>query len=67
MIINVIVMVIGLLLLIYGIKSKTKFFLVIGLILLCLGLISGFIDYKLGGGEFNNHRVPFTIDHLPGI
>lgn len=64
MIINVIVMVIGLLLLIYGIKSKTKFFLVIGLILLCLGLISGFIDYKLGEGEFNNHRVPFTIDHM---
>ena len=64
MIINVIVMVIGLLLLIYGIKSKTKFFLVIGLILLCLGLISGFIDYKLGVGEFNNHRVPFTIDHM---
>ena len=62
--INVIVLTIGLLLSLYGVKSKTKFFLVIGLILLCFGLISGVVDYKLGEGEFNNHRIPFTIDHM---
>lgn len=38
--------------------------LVIGAFLLCFGLISGIMYYKLGAGEFNNQRLLFTIGNM---
>lgn len=65
MILNIILMLIGAAFLIYGIKSKTKFFIIAGALLIGLGLISAGIDYAMGGaGAVDNHRLPFIIDSM---
>lgn len=65
MVLNLVIMLIGAAFLIYGIKTKTKFFIIAGGILLCFGLISAGIDYKMGAaGGIDNNRVPFVIDRM---
>ncbi len=62
MILNVILMLIGAAFLFYGIKSKTKFFIIAGAVLIGFGLISAGFDYFMGGaGEVDTHRLPFII------
>lgn len=60
---NIILLVIGVLLLIYGIKVKTKYFSIIGIVIICLGLISFVMDYRNGAGFFDNSRVPVVIEN----
>lgn len=63
MFMNLAIVLIGAVLLVYGIKSKTKFFIIAGCVLLGFGLISAGIDYKMGAaGGVDNHRVPFVIN-----
>jgi len=65
MIINIILMLIGAVLLIYGIKNKIKFFIIAGVVMIGLGLISLGIDYAMdGAGEVDTHRLPFIIDGM---
>lgn len=64
MLLNCIVLFIGILLLIYGIKNKTRFFIIAGAALLLLVILSIGIDYKMGDGDFNNSRIPFVIDSI---
>ena len=65
MIMNIILILIGVAMLIYGIKNKTKFFIIVGAVLIGLGLISAGIDYAIGRtGEVDTHRVPFMIDNM---
>lgn len=62
MVLNIILLLIGIALLIYGIKAKTKFFIIAGAVLIGLGLISVGVDYFMGGaGEVATHRLPFII------
>ena len=61
MLLNIILLVVGIVLVIYGIWTKTKFFMVLGGILLALGLISLGMDYLMGTGEVNGSRLPFII------
>lgn len=62
MILNIILMLIGAVALIYGIKNKTKFFIIAGAVLLGFGVISAGFDYFMGGAdEVATHRLPFII------
>lgn len=63
MILNIILLLIGIALLIYGVRCKAKFFIIAGAVLLCFGLISAGIDL-MGAGGIDNHRVPFVIDGM---
>lgn len=65
MILNVLLLLAGAALLIYGIKSKTKFFTIVGAVLIVFGLVSAGIDYKLGSAAgVDTHRLPFVIDRM---
>lgn len=64
MLINIFLLLIGIVLLLYGIKNKLRFFIIAGVVLLCFGMISIGIDYKMGDGDFANGRVPFVIDGM---
>lgn len=67
MILNVILLVIGAVSIIYGIKTKLKMWLVIGLILFACGAVSAYVDVRTMGLESitnPNARVPFVIDNL---
>lgn len=65
-ILNVVLLLFGIASFIYGIKNKLKFWMVVGVILLFLGLISAGIDYKMAGAENStndiNYRLPFLIN-----
>lgn len=62
MILNVILVLVGAALLIYGNKTKTKFFIIAGVVLIGFGVISAGFDYFMGGtGEVDTHRLPFII------
>ncbi len=62
--INIILLLIGIVLLIYGIKNRLRFFIIAGSVLLIFGMISIGIDYKMGSGDLANSRVPFVIDGM---
>lgn len=62
MALNIILLLVGAALLIYGIKTKTKFFIIAGAVLVGFGVISAGFDYFMGGaGEVATHRLPFII------
>ena len=63
--INICLLAIGLIALFFGIKDKLKYLIVIGAVLMALGLISAYVDYRTFGiWSIDNHRIPFTIDHM---
>lgn len=65
MILNIVLLMIGALFLFYGIKQKLKFWISIGVLIVCLGAISAYVDYTaLGTDGINNSRVPFVTDHF---
>ena len=65
MILNIVLLMIGALFLFYGIKQKLKFWIIIGLVVVCLGAVSAYVDYTTSGMDgINNSRVPFVIDHF---
>lgn len=66
MILNIILLAIGAISLIFGIKTKLKMWMVIGLILMGFGGISAFIDYKLMGDADSaiNARLPFVLNNM---
>lgn len=65
MILNVILLLIGAAFLVYGIKNKTKFFIIAGAVLICFGLVSAGMDYVMdGAGGVDTHRLPFMIDGM---
>ncbi|MCQ2443069.1 MAG: hypothetical protein MJ077_08190 [Oscillospiraceae bacterium] len=66
MILNIILLAIGVISLIFGIKTKLKLWIVIGLILIGFGGISALIDYKMMGGDdiAINSRLPFVIGNM---
>lgn len=61
MLINIILLICGIVLLIYGIRNKTKFFTIAGVVILFLGLISIGMDIGMGTGGVDNHRLPFIV------
>lgn len=62
MVLNLILLVAGAALLIFGIKTKLKMWIIIGLFLMSCGAVSAFVDYKTGGMDVNTSRLPFVID-----
>lgn len=65
MILNIVLLIIGALFLFYGIKQKLKFWISIGVLIVCLGAISAYVDYTASGMDgITNFRVPFVIDHF---
>lgn len=67
MIINIVFLLLGLGLLLYGIKVKLKMWIVIGMIFIGCALFSAFIDYKTTGTLLStdpDHRLPFVLDHF---
>lgn len=67
MIINIVLLVLGVISLIYGMKNKLKLWMVIGAILICCGAVSAYVDYKtfgIDGGANPNSRLPFVMDHF---
>lgn len=63
MILNILLLIVGALFLLYGIRNKLKFWIVIGLLLLCFAAVSAYVDYtasKMVG--IANSRIPFVID-----
>lgn len=66
MILNIILLLAGAVSLIFGIKTKLKMWIVIGLILVGFGGISAIIDYKMMGGADSaiNTRLPFVIGNM---
>ena len=63
--INICLLVIGLIALFFGIRDKLKYLIVIGTVLMALGLFSAYVDYRTFGiWSIDNHRIPFTIDHM---
>lgn len=64
MMVNIILLLIGIVTGIYGIKTRMKLFVIVGGALVFLSLISAGIDYKMGMSSFDNHRLPFVIDGM---
>lgn len=67
MILDNVLLVIGIVLLIYGVRVKTKFFTIAGVVLIAFALISGGIDYKMGNADspgIPSYRLPFVIDKM---
>lgn len=64
MLVNIILLLIGIVIGFYGIKTRTKLFVIVGGALVCFSLISAGIDYKMGMSSFDNHRLPFVIDGM---
>lgn len=64
MMVNIILLLIGIVTGIYGIKTRMKLFVRVGGALVFLSLISAGIDYKMGMSSFDNHRLPFVIDGM---
>lgn len=59
---NIILLLVGVIFFIYGIKIKTKFFIIAGAVLIGFAVISAGVDYFMGGaGEVDTHRLPFII------
>lgn len=65
MILNIVLVIIGLVLLLFGIKNKLKLWIVIGVILFVAGVISGIVDYKTAGTAtgIDGGRVPMVVDN----
>lgn len=65
MILNLVLLLIGAVFLVYGIRKKLKFWIVVGAVLLGLALASVGMDFLTGGAvnETNdiNYRLPFVI------
>lgn len=62
MLLNIVLLMIGALFLFYDIKQKLKFWIIIGVLIVCLGAVSAYVDYTaLGTDGINNSRVPFVI------
>lgn len=65
MILNIVLLIIGAMFLIYGIKNKLKFWIAAGALLVCLGAISAYVDFVAPGTDgINNSRVPFLIGSI---
>lgn len=67
MVLNVILILIGIISLVYGIKTKLKLWLAVGLLLFGLGAVSAYIDIRMMGLEDianPNARLPFVIDSM---
>lgn len=65
MLLNVVLCLIGVLFLIYGIRKKLTFWIVIGAALLGFSVISACVDYAVGGtGGIEGSRLPFVIDYF---
>lgn len=62
MLLNIVLLMIGALFLFYGIKQKLKFRIIIGVLIVCLGAVSAYVDYMTSGMDgINNSRIPFVI------
>lgn len=65
MVINIVLLILGAVFLVYGIKKKLTFWIVAGAVILCLGGVSLYMDFTMGGaGEAAGHRLPYVIDHF---
>lgn len=65
MALNLVLLMLGALFLLYGIKQKLKFWIIIGLLIVCLGAVSAYVDFAAAGTDgINNSRIPFAIDHF---
>lgn len=67
MIFNIAVLILGALALIYGIKQKIKFWIVVGAVLVGLGLASSAVDLMIPAGDTTNAtntRLPFVINSI---
>lgn len=65
MILNFVLLMIGALFLLYGIKQKLKFWIIIGAVVICLGAVSACADFAATGADgINGSRVPFVIDRF---
>lgn len=62
MFLNIILLLVGVVFLIYGIRNKLKFWIAIGAVVLCMGVVSVCVDRMLPGAENNvNQRLPVVI------
>lgn len=66
MILNILMILIGAVFLVYGIRKKLKFWIVVGAVILGLGAVSAGVDFFAAGNDTNdiNNRLPFVIDGL---
>lgn len=65
MILNLVLLILGALFLLYGIKQKLNFWIVIGAVLLGLGAVSVCMDLTAAGTDgIDGHRLPFVIDRF---
>lgn len=64
MAINLILLLLGVVLVIYGVRIRMKVWTGIGAFLICLALISFGVDYMTGGAVNDaniNYRLPFIL------
>lgn len=65
MVLNIVLLIAGALFLFFGIKNKLKFWIVAGVLIVCLSAISAYMDFTAPGTDsINDSRVPFVIDHF---
>lgn len=65
MLLNVVLLILGIAFLAYGIKHRLKFWAAAGVLLLCLGGISAYIDVTAAGMDgIANSRIPVVIDRF---
>lgn len=65
MILNIVLLMIGALFLFCGISQKLKFWIIIGVLIICLGAVSAYVDCMTSGMDgINNSQVPFVTDHF---
>ncbi len=67
MVLNIVLILLGVISLVFGVKNKLKVWIVIGLILLGCGVVSACVDYATMGVEDSanpNARLPFVLDHF---
>lgn len=62
---NIVLLMIGALFLFCGIRQKLKFWIIIGVLVICLGAVSASVDCMTSGMDgINNSRIPFVIGHF---
>lgn len=66
MILNILMILIGAVFLVYGIRKKLKFWIAVGAVVLALGAVSAGVDFFTAGNETNdiNHRLPFILNGI---
>lgn len=65
LILNLALLLFGIVLLVYGVKGKMKFFLFVGIFLVAFACFSTGMDFLMGGaGAADHHRLAFVIGNM---